>query len=868
MRFHLLGPLEVLDSTDSDTTPHAAKHRVILATLLVRAGEPVPTETLINELWGDAPPRTATTTIQVYVSQLRKLLRLADTDEARQAIVTRRPGYLFRLDPDRLDLTRFEALYRQGVDAAERQEHAEAAGLQSRALALWRGKFLADTPGGPLLSAEAARLSELRMASLEQRLRADLHLGRHHELLGELRAATTEHPLREELHAHLMVALYRSGRQAEALQAFSGLRRTLVSELAIEPGPALQRLHQRLLSGDPRLLHAAEHEARVPGTGPPPQPPAAFPAPDAPFTAREAEVDRLVTLLRDGATTALVTGAPGTGKSALARQAAHRLAEDFPDGHVSIDLRTVPATERGAAAVPLLRALGAPAPPPDQPAARRALLSRLTEGRRLLILLDNADRARDLDDVLPASPGTVTLITARSAPERFRPGATLRLDPPDQAAAEEILTVAGGPAAGQAAPETVQEIVALCGRSPLALSVAGARLAAHPHWTAQALADRLRAEETRLDELRHDGLDVRARLLDAYEECAAPEREAFRLLSVLPPGMFSRAAAAAVLDTTEDAAETRLDLLAGHGLLVAEGPDHRGYRIPLLLRLLAVELAGRDPAEVRHASVGRLCAAYADIAEWSGALVGTDASASARAASRAAGSRAVGPRPPQWFAEHQAALVGTVRAAADAGQWQPVLRLARALGDFLEAAAAWEDWATTQEAALRAAEATGDGAARARALRSLGDLAWQRRRFDLALDRFEEARTAARQAGDAAEAARALAGLVDLRLDQGSPGEAARLAAEAQLAADAAGDPRAGFEVLRCQALLALDAGRHVEAARFLDGCLKAARELADRRLEAWARRVGRVVPSGLAGGPGAYDGVEARPGVWRLRPA
>ncbi|WP_206436702.1 BTAD domain-containing putative transcriptional regulator [Streptomyces sp. W1SF4] len=270
MRFRVLGPLEV-DAAGPGAqrvTPRAAKIRVVLATLLVRPNEIVSVGSLIDELWGEDPPRTATTTLQVYISQLRKLLHAADPETGRDCLVTRPPGYLMRLDPDRLDLTAFEDLHARGRAAMARQDAGAAADLQRRALALWRGPLLSDTPHGALLDSTAIRLGELRTAALEQRIRADLLLGRHHELVGELRALAAELPMREEFHAHLMVALYRTGRQADALEAFARLRRTLVDELAIEPGPPLQQLHGRILDGDTALLGPSGAGAAPHRTGP------------------------------------------------------------------------------------------------------------------------------------------------------------------------------------------------------------------------------------------------------------------------------------------------------------------------------------------------------------------------------------------------------------------------------------------------------------------------------------------------------------------------------------------------------------------------------------------------------------------------
>ncbi|MHB9864470.1 AfsR/SARP family transcriptional regulator [Streptomyces sp. YIM S03343] len=258
MRFRILGPLEITSSRAVEPLrPKAAKIRVVLATLLVRPNEIVAVDHLIDELWGENPPRTATTTLQVYVSQLRKLLDAADPEYGRDALVTRPPGYALYLDPAQLDLVVFEELHQSGQAALLRAEPAAAADLQRRALQLWRAPLASDTPHGPLLARTAVRLAEMRAAALEQRIRAELQLGHHQQLIGELHSAVAEMPMREEFHMLLMTALYRAGRQADALRIFAQLRRSLVAELAIEPGAQLQRLHQRILAGDPELLYPA-----------------------------------------------------------------------------------------------------------------------------------------------------------------------------------------------------------------------------------------------------------------------------------------------------------------------------------------------------------------------------------------------------------------------------------------------------------------------------------------------------------------------------------------------------------------------------------------------------------------------------------
>lgn len=241
MRFRVLGALEVLEG-DRTLSLGGPKQRAVLAHLLIRPNRVVPVEVLIGELWGDEPPDAARGTLQAYVSRLRGAL-----GDGR--VEGRSPGYVLHVGPDELDADRFEALVRDArADAAEDPTAAVAA--FEDALALWRGPALADLSEEPSLAGEIARLEELRLAAVEEKLSAELALGRHARLVGDLDALTREHPLRERLWGDLMLALYRSGRQAEALGAFRRARAVLAEDLGIDPSHRLQRLHERILAQD------------------------------------------------------------------------------------------------------------------------------------------------------------------------------------------------------------------------------------------------------------------------------------------------------------------------------------------------------------------------------------------------------------------------------------------------------------------------------------------------------------------------------------------------------------------------------------------------------------------------------------------
>ncbi|TXR96355.1 AfsR/SARP family transcriptional regulator [Streptomyces sp. col6] len=796
VRFGILGPLEV-----SGGAPAAAKLRGVLGTLLVRANEVVSVDSLIDELWPDSPPRTAATTLQVYVSHLRKALRTAGPHHDAETLLTRRPGYLARVTPDELDSTAFLDLSRRGHLALHDGDFAGAADLQRRALALWRGPLLSDIPHGPLLEGAAVRMDEARTTALDERVRAELHLGMHRQLVPELHELAAEYPLREEFHAHLMVALYRCGRQAEALRVFTLLRQTLVDELGIEPGPRSRRLQRLILAGDPDLARpgpdgrpAAGRAGSGAGT--------ALPAPDPSFVGRTEELAALERLLRtaSGGDVVAVTGMPGAGKTALAVEAAHRAADAFPGGLRLLDPR------------------GGGGPPHPAPA------------RATLLIVDGVASEAEVRPLLPL--GYTLLLTARRVPAGLPGLRTVLLGPWRPAETRQLTRLFDGHGEGHrpTADET-GEIAGLCGRLPLAVRAAAAQLAARPHWTPATLAARLRAEDGRLDALRTGDMDVRARLLTAYVDCDDGRRRQFRLLSLLPPGPFDAARAAAALGTGEARALAALEGLADERLVEA---DRGAWRLPELLRLLAAErlAAEEDPQTVR-AAVRRVCLAY---------LPGA-----------AGPRRAADPDAP--------ALARLARSAYHAGLWEPAVRLTDGLAGCARPDPEAEE--ACYALALDAARRCADRPAEARMLRLLAELAGRYRRFGRSRELFARALEIARECGAEEEAGHALVGLAELLLDGGAVGDAAELLEQALAALTAPGHARGRYEAARARALVAL-AQDGPEAARvWFAECLALADALDDPRLRMYVRRSLRALDAGAP--ESGFGAVEIRPGLWRI---
>ncbi|HET9173361.1 MAG TPA: BTAD domain-containing putative transcriptional regulator, partial [Actinospica sp.] len=342
MRFALLGPVRFC-SRDGESEPAAEVRgtmpRTILTALLLDANTVVSVDRLVELLWAGDPPASAQASLHNHIARLRRLLG----DRAAARLVSMPPGYLFRVEPGELDLEEFTTLCARGAAALRAGEWNDASNLLAEARTLWRGEPAADVPALDRTDARIQQLVENVAEAAVGWAEAELALGRHRELIPELRGLTIRYPLREELYGHLMLALYRSERQAEALEVYQQLRRTLVDELSLEPSTPLRLLHQRILARDSALAAPASGERpRVGGHG------ARFnlPPDTAAFTGRERELAELYAFedaarrLGSGAAAVVaIDGMAGIGKTALALHAAHRMAERFPDGRMFLDLR-------------------------------------------------------------------------------------------------------------------------------------------------------------------------------------------------------------------------------------------------------------------------------------------------------------------------------------------------------------------------------------------------------------------------------------------------------------------------------------------------------------------------------------------------
>ncbi|MGI5503590.1 AfsR/SARP family transcriptional regulator [Lentzea sp. CA-135723] len=744
VEFRVLGPLQVL----LDGEPllvRAGRQRALLVSLLLRAGTSVTVDELAVNVWGEDPPARARATLQTYVMRLRQLLGPS------VPIRTVPDGYLIDVDEKNIDLMRFEPLIDQGEQARAAGNLGAASSSFAAALALWRGPALVDVPSGLLHRDEVPRLDERRLHVLERRVEVDLELGRHGELVAELSRLTSEHPLRERFWAQLMVALYRSGRQSEALAAYQRVSRLLGDQLGIDPGDELRRVHGQVLSGSVDSV-AASSGAPVVAAKPERVVPSQLPADIPDFVGRDEAVSLIVALLRTAQGVPVVTlaGPPGVGKTALAVHAAHRMRADFPDGQLYVNLRGyAPGPPLSAVDVlpRFLRALGTEADqvPLDQDEQEAMFRSTLT-GQRVLLLLDNASSAEQIRPLLPGSPGCAVLVTSRDTLRGLavsHAASNVRLDVLDWHETKSLLAGILGADEVASQEDAALELAALCAHLPLALRIAAANLVSRPELSIADYVEELRAGN-RLAALAVEG-DERVAVHAAFDlsyTALKPElAQMFRLLSLVPGTDFTPEVAAALSGLTTQDARRRLDRLATANLISNHAPSR--YQFHDLLRDYAAErLAFEEGRADSRLALRRL-------QDW--AVRSVDNATAAMKSTlfrfpRPAPLDGVVPRAFStstealtWLDVERANLVALVAHAVERDPENSPWQLADALRGYFYTQGLTAEWRETAKAGLVGARAPRDELGQLSMLSSLGTLYWVTGQHRNALDHYQQA---------------------------------------------------------------------------------------------------------------------------------
>jgi len=818
MEYRILGPLEVaLDG--ASFAAKGRKPRALLALLLLHRNETVPAERLIDDLWGEKPPATAANTLQVYVSQLRKL--------GEDRIVRDGLGYRLHVEPNELDAERFERLAAEGAAALEQQSYGEAAELLREALALWRGPALVDVGYEQFAQPEITRLEELRLAATENRIEAEIGIGRHEQAIGELEALVGEHPTRERLRGLLMLALYRAGRQAEALETYREAREVLLDELGLEPGPELRELEQAILRQDEALSRRALPEGNVP-------------APASNLVGRKRELEQVCDSLRRAETRLLtLTGPGGAGKTRLALEVANALAEEIPDGAFFVPLEAI---RDGALILPAVaQPLGV------RESAERPLLESFRErlaGRRALVLLDNfeqlAESAPVLSQILEAAPGLTFIVTSRAAlrlgGEKEYPVQPLGRSDAVALFVERAQSADSGFELTAENEAAVEELCARLDDLPLALELAAARTKL---MSPDAMVERL---DQRLELLSRGARDLPERhraLRDtvawSYDLLEPDVQELFARLAVFAGG-FTLESAVAVTDASLDGVGVLLD----DSLL--ERVNGR-FRMLETIREYALErLDATNEADAihrRHVEHFLRLARSEPVPDQAAWLASLDSERdNLRAAldwCRDDGDPALGLRLASalwefwWVRGYLAEGRRRLDEALERGEGQPAELRARALHAAASLATRQSDYdraAELSEQALALWEELGDAGGTARSLLSLGTIAAEQGARDRALELSERAAALYAESGDRRGHALAVSNLGGIALEDGDHARAAELSAEAYSLFEELEDSEGMALALVNQGFVALSEREHGRARTFLREALRRLAEL------------------------------------------
>ena len=886
MGFRLLGPLEV-DAEGKLLKLGSARQRTVLAMLLLNANQVVTFDQFIEAMWEEALPVTARAQVQTCISALRQKLARAGAGEA---IETHPVGYAISLPESQLDITLFQSLVDRGLAVAKDRPDKAGADLRS-ALTLWRGPAAAGIDS-MLVQALATRLNESRLSVLEDCIDLELRLGRHHDLTAELSELIAKHPLRERLRAQHMLALYRSGRQGEALASFRECSQILATELGVHPGEQLIALEQAVLSNDPGLP-AEPEEDWTPGwvhlaARPVPR---QLPAAIADFMGREDVLSSLSDFLSGAADSglhppvAVLTGKGGVGKTAVALNAAHAVSDGYTDGTLYTQLQNVDGQPVSPLEVmgEFTRALGvAPAVIPQRPAELTAMYRSALSGRRLLIVLDDAASADQVAPLIPGTPECAVVITSRS-PVPSLPGARhYEIDDLDEQTSVDLVAKVIGHDRVRVEENALRALVRLCGCLPLALRIVAAKLAERPHWRIEQMVRRLTDEGKRLDELVLNGVDIRSTIFVSYDNLPSAARRLLRRLSMLEATDFAAWVSAPLLDGDIDAATDLLDILVAARLVevrVREDGAPR-FRMHNLVRIFALErLVNEESAAERAATLQRTLGCWLTLAaeahrrSYGGDFFVLHGTSPAWWLPDAIIDELLG-KPLSWLRAERANLLSAIYQARQAGLDELCWDLAATLVTLFESDYHVEDWRKTHEAALEITQRTGNQRGQAAILYSLGCLEVRQRlsaaslhldpayrifsevgdvhgcaltndlrafvdrlagRYDEALARYQSTLQGFRDVGDLAGEIDALNNMAQIRVSRGEFEVAEDLINQAFVICDSLKAPRLRAQTEYRLAEFLLRSGDLDRAGRTYDTVLQMVRDEGDRAGEAYA---------------------------------
>ncbi|MFJ5987161.1 BTAD domain-containing putative transcriptional regulator [Lentzea sp. NPDC092896] len=840
LRINLLGSLECWAGSRRIHLGGPVQERVMVA-LLLDAGQVMSVSQLVDFVWDEEPPATATHQVRKAVARLRQLI-----PSGGELILTEGPGYRVELPVEQLDLKVFLDLLEKAGRATSRQSWEEAASHLQAAVALRRGEVLAGSGGQAIRTAEVA-LRERYLDAVEQLTDLRLARGESRELVSELREHVAANPLRERLRSQLMLALYRCGRQAHALNEYQQLSRLLVEELGIDPGRELSALYERILRNDPALGAPGPVETPVAESAPHPVAKAvprtalrSLPYDLTDFIGREPELSALQEILSEpagqGPQVVAIDGMGGVGKTSLAVRFAYLAADHYPDGQLALDLCGYTAggapVSPAIAAEKLLGMLGVETDAlPSEADARIALWRTMTTESRLLVLLDNVCDVAQVLPLLPQSGQALVLVTSRTRLIDLD-GAhwmTLGTMTNEDGAAMAAQVLGGRRAAAE--PEAVAELVALCGHLPLALRIALSRLGNRPRWPISYLVDRMSDESRLLDELKSGERGVDLSLRMSYEGLASRHRTAFRMLGVCPGRDVDVYSSAALLGMSALNAEAVLEVLLDAHMLKQH--EIGCYTFHDLVRSFVRQLthaeSGDEVLAETRAAFARLLEYYVRATDHA-----CDVLFPGRAVLRSTPIAEMFELPPmstgeaarKWTYREQATLREALVLAHERGFDSQVARLARNVVFLLDADGLSEEFAEVARLAVISSRKVGDAELLRFSLSNLAVANWKLGRLAAGIEAVSEALAVAKAMDDRRGVAKDTGVLGLLVLTSGKHDEARTLLEEAIRIKRELGAGRAEAESLVNLGTLHEQRGDYAEAIAVGERALLLNREL------------------------------------------